>query len=131
MQAVSVDIDASCTARFSPVLPVVLTGSFLTATVTDAAGNTSEEIFADCGEGLRSPSAVRDPLATPNLSPQQLRCQEVGLQIQPSTRFRFLADFWTTTLKREILQPVPELPPQNIGRFRREGFDLDGRCYLL
>ncbi len=66
-----------------------------------------------------------------NIAPQKLRTQEVGFQIQSMSSFRFLADFWTTTLNRELFQPAPGLPAQDIGRSRREGFDLEGRYFLL
>jgi outer membrane receptor protein involved in Fe transport len=89
------------------------------------------EIFANYGEGFRSPSAVSELLANPGLEPAKLRSFEVGVQLQPIPRIHFLADLFTTTLDREVFQPVPELPPQNIGRSRREGFEVEGRYYVL
>jgi hypothetical protein len=74
---------------------------------------------------------VSELVTTRNIAPQNLRTQEVGFQIQPMSRFRFLADFWTTTLNRELFQPAPDLPARDIGRSHREGFDLEGRYYLL
>ncbi len=89
------------------------------------------EVFANYGEGFRSPSAVDDLLTTSNLKPFKLRSQEVGFQVQPNKRMRFLADVWSTTINNEIFQPAPGLPVQNLGRSRREGYDIEGRYYVL
>jgi outer membrane receptor protein involved in Fe transport len=88
------------------------------------------ELFANYGEGFRSPSAIDDLITTPNLKPLKLRSQEVGIQIQPTARLKFLADVWYTTLDREIFQPAPGLPPQNLGKSLREGYDIETRYYL-
>jgi outer membrane receptor protein involved in Fe transport len=87
------------------------------------------ELYANYGEGFRSPSAIDEIISAPNLKPLKLRSQEVGVQVQRS-RVRFLADVYTTTLEREIFQPAPGLPLQNLGRSRREGYELEGRYYV-
>ena len=88
------------------------------------------ELFANYGEGFRSPSAVDDVVNTSTVKPIKLRSQEVGFQIQPSPRFRFLADVWSTTLNQEIFQPTAGFDPQNLGRSRREGYDIETRYYI-
>jgi outer membrane receptor protein involved in Fe transport len=87
------------------------------------------EIFANYGQGFRSPSVVFELQSAPNPKPQKLRSQEVGFQIQ-TARFRFLADVWSTTLDREVFQPAPGLPFQEIGRSRREGYDIETRYFV-
>ena len=88
------------------------------------------ELFANYGEGFRSPSAVDDVVNTPKVKPIKLRSQEVGIQLQPTSRLRFLADVWTTTLSQEIFQPTAGFDPQNLGRSRREGYDIETRYYV-
>jgi len=88
------------------------------------------QIFANYGEGFRSPSAVDDLRTSPDLKPLKLRSREVGLTVDPTARVHFLADVWNTTIDNEIFQPAPGLPLQNLGRSRREGYDLEGRYYL-
>ncbi|MBS0181486.1 MAG: TonB-dependent receptor [Nitrospira sp.] len=87
------------------------------------------EFYANYGEGFRSPSAIDEVISSPNLKPLKLLSQEVGVQVQYS-KFRFQADVYTTTLEREIFQPAPGLPLQNLGRSRREGYELEGRYYI-
>lgn len=88
------------------------------------------EIFANYGEGFRSPSAVDDVVTSTSVKPLKLRSQEAGFQIQPSSRFKFLADVWTTTVNQEIFQAAAGLDPQNLGRSRREGYDIEGRYFV-
>jgi outer membrane receptor protein involved in Fe transport len=88
------------------------------------------ELFANYGEGFRSPSAVGELLTSPGLKPLKLRSQEVGIQFTPTPRVKFLADVWTTTLDREIFQPAPGLPLQNLGQSRRQGYDIEARYYI-
>ena len=88
------------------------------------------EVFANYGEGFRSPSAVDDVVNTPKVKPIKLRSQEVGFQLQPIARFTFRAAVWSTTLNQEIFQAAAGLDPQNLGRSRREGYDIETRYYL-
>jgi outer membrane receptor protein involved in Fe transport len=88
------------------------------------------EVFANYGEGFRSPSAVDDVVISTSVKPLKLRTQEVGFQIQPSSRWKFLADVWTTTVNQEMFQAAAGLDPQNLGRSRREGYDIEGRYYV-
>ena len=64
------------------------------------------------------------------MKPIKLISQEVGIQIQPSPRFKFLADVWYTTLTQEIFQAATGLDRQNLGHSIREGYDIEGRYYV-
>lgn len=87
------------------------------------------ELYANYGQSLRSLRATDELLTSPSPKPSKLRSQEVGFQVQHG-RFRFLADVWSTTFDREVFQPAPTLPLVNLGRSRREGYDLEGRVAL-
>lgn len=50
----TVSTGANCMATFNAVLPAVAVGRFLTATATDAAGNTSE--FSQCVQVMQGPT---------------------------------------------------------------------------
>ncbi|MEO6201764.1 MAG: TonB-dependent receptor [Nitrospirales bacterium] len=88
------------------------------------------EVFANYGEGFRSPSAVDDVVNSTKVKPIKLRSQEVGFQIQPSTRLTFRAALWSTRLNQEVFQATAGLDPQNLGKSLREGYDLEGRYYV-
>jgi outer membrane receptor protein involved in Fe transport len=88
------------------------------------------EIFANYGEGFRSPSAVDNVVSSTTAQPIKLRSREAGVQIRPSPRFKFLADVWYTTLSQEIFQPTAGLDPQNLGSSIREGYDIEARYYV-
>jgi hypothetical protein len=88
------------------------------------------EIFANYGEGFRSPSAVDSIVSATTIKPIKLRSREVGIQLQPTPRFKFLADLWYTTLTQEIFQPTAGLDPQNLGHSIREGYDIEARYYV-
>jgi outer membrane receptor protein involved in Fe transport len=87
------------------------------------------EIYANYGQSFRSLRAIDEVLTSPTPKPSKLRSQEVGLQIQQG-RWYFLTDVWSTTFDREVFQPAPTLPLENLGRSRREGYDLEGRYAL-
>ena len=88
------------------------------------------EIFANYSEGFRSPSVVNDVIFNSTVKPIKLRSREVGIQIQPSSRFKFLADLWYTTLTQEIFQATAGLDPQNLGHSIREGYDIEARYFV-
>jgi outer membrane receptor protein involved in Fe transport len=88
------------------------------------------ELFANYGEGFRSPSAVDNVVNTPTVKPIKLRSEEVGLLLQPIRRWQFRAALWHTTLNQEIFQAAAGLDPQNLGKSRREGYDIETRYYL-
>jgi len=88
------------------------------------------EIFANYGEGFRSPSAADNIVSATAIKPIKLRSREVGIQLQPSPRVKFLADLWYTTLSQEVFQAAPGLDPQNLGSSIREGYDIEARYYV-
>ncbi len=88
------------------------------------------EVFANYGEGFRSPSAVDDVVGTPNVKPSKLRTYEAGVSLRPTPQFTFRAAVWSTTLNQELFQPAPGIDPQNIGRSRREGYDIESKYFL-
>jgi outer membrane receptor protein involved in Fe transport len=88
------------------------------------------EIFANYAQGFRSPSVVNDVIFNSTVKPIKLISQEVGIQITPSPRFKFLADVWYTTQTQEIFQAAVGLDPQNLGHSIREGYDIEGRYYV-
>ena len=71
-----------------------------------------------------------DVVITPNVKPIKLRSYEVGFLLQPVTRFTFRAAVWSTTLNQEVFQAAAGLDPQNLGRSRREGYDIETRYYV-
>ena len=87
------------------------------------------EVYANYGQSFRSLRAIDELLTSPNAKPSKLRSEEVGIQIQLG-RFRFLADGWYTKFDREVFQPAPTLPLQNLGHSLREGYDLEGQYVL-
>ncbi|MGH7182411.1 MAG: TonB-dependent receptor domain-containing protein, partial [Nitrospiraceae bacterium] len=88
------------------------------------------EVFGNYGEGFRSPSAVDTVVITPNVKPIKLRSYEVGFLLQPVARFTFRAAVWSTTLNQEVFQAAAGLDPQNLGKSRREGYDIETRYYV-
>lgn len=46
-------------------------------------------------------------------------------------RFKFLADYWTTDSANESFQPAPGFSVTFLGKARRDGFDLDGRFFVV
>ena len=85
------------------------------------------ELYANYGEGFRSPSVVDDLLSNPALRPMKLVSREVGLHIAAVPRTSLAVDAWTTDIANESFQAAPGLPEQNIGRSRRSGYDIEGR----
>ena len=87
------------------------------------------EVFANYGEGFRSPNATSDLLSNPNVKPFTLKSQEAGVRAT-FERVTLLADVWQTDISNEIYQPAPGLPVQNLGRSRRRGVDFEGKYYV-
>ena len=89
------------------------------------------ELFANYGQGFRSPDAALELLASPHLEPIKLESMEAGARYKPTSRLEFLLNPWTTKISNEIFQPAPGLPLQNLGHSRREGVDAEARYRLL
>ena len=88
------------------------------------------ELFANYGQGFRSIDVPLELIGNPGIQPFKIVSQEGGVQFT-SDRFRLLADYWTTDSQNESFQAAPGLPVTFLGKARRDGFDLDGRVYLI
>jgi outer membrane receptor protein involved in Fe transport len=88
------------------------------------------ELYGNYGEGFRSPDAPLELLSNPNLEALKLKSKEVGVQFR-FDRLTFLADVWRTDIANEVFQAAPGLPLQNLGRSKREGYELEGRYWYI
>lgn len=88
------------------------------------------ELFANYGEGFRSPDAPLEILVNPQVKPFKVRSVEGGVQLI-FDRFKVLADVWTATSANESFQAAANLPVTFLGAARRDGFDLDGRLFVI
>ncbi|GEM_PF-750925 len=90
------------------------------------------DLFANIGQGVRSPSAVSDLPLNPSIDLTTVTSEEVGVQYSsPGQQWHVLGSVYTSQLTNEIQEnPPPELP-KNLGPSRREGFDLEGGYRLL
>lgn len=90
------------------------------------------DMFANIGEGVRSPSAVFDLPTNPGLGVTTVTTEETGIQYNSATgRWHFLGSVYTTKLTNEIQEQAPPLPAINLGPSRREGFDIEGGYRVL
>ena len=88
------------------------------------------EIFANYGDGFRSPNATSDLLSNPAVKPFTLSSEEAGVRLT-FDRVTLLGDVWQTDINNEVYQAAPGLPVQNIGKSRRQGVDLEGKVYAV
>jgi len=88
------------------------------------------EFFANYGQGFRSIDVPLELIGNPGLKPFKIVSAEGGVQFT-FDRFKFLADYWTTDSANESFQPAPGLPVTFLGKARRDGFDLDGRYFVV
>jgi outer membrane receptor protein involved in Fe transport len=88
------------------------------------------EIFANYGQGFRSIDVPIELIGNPGLQPFKIASAEGGGQITFG-RFRFFGSYWNAESENESFQAAPGLPVTFLGRTRRDGFDLDGRFYVL
>ncbi|HLH97985.1 MAG TPA: TonB-dependent receptor [Xanthobacteraceae bacterium] len=88
------------------------------------------ELYANYGQGFRSPDAATELLSNPALQPFKIQSEEGGIKFR-FDRVLFSADVWTTDSQNEAFQPAPGLPTTFLGKARRDGFDLDGRAYVV
>ena len=112
-------------------------------------------VFHNYGEGVRSPDAVADLLANPALRAARLRSVEAGFSYDtpppppvppaaardpkdqdkatagpaaapaPRGTFHLLADAFYTTLSNEVVTGPDGVTPQNFGRSRRRGVEVE------
>jgi outer membrane receptor protein involved in Fe transport len=93
---------------------------------------TGLDLFANIGQGIRSPSAVFDIPLNPSVDMTTVTSEEVGVQYNsPDGQWHFLGSVYTTNLTDEIEEPPPPAPPINLGPSRRNGFDTEGGYRLL
>ena len=88
------------------------------------------ELFANYGQGFRSIDVPLELIGNPGLQPFKIVSTEGGVQFTYD-RFKFLADYWTTDSANEGFQAAPGLQETFLGKARRDGFDLDGRFYVM
>lgn len=86
-------------------------------------------VFANYGQGFRSPEPVLELIERPNQQPFRIWSEEVGVKLT-FDYFTLLASRWTTKSENEVFQADAFLPVQTLGRALRDGYDLDARFYL-
>ena len=86
------------------------------------------ELYANYGQGFRSIDAATELIGNPGIAPFKITSEEIGIQFR-FNRFSLLADVWTTYSEHEaIVTPASETIA---GHARRDGYDLDGRFYVI
>jgi outer membrane receptor protein involved in Fe transport len=84
------------------------------------------ELFANYGQGFRSPSATGELTSNPRLTPQTIESTEGGGRLILD-RASLTGTVFSTDIANEIFQTAPDLPVQNLGRSRRDGFEIEAR----
>lgn len=84
------------------------------------------ELFANYGQGFRSPSATGELTSNPRLTPQTIESTEGGGRLV-FDRASLTGTVFFTDIANEIYQAAPDLPVQNLGKSRRDGFEIEGR----
>ena len=88
------------------------------------------ELFANYGQGFRSIDVPLELIGNPGIQPFKVVSREGGIQFT-FDRFRLLASYWTTDSQNESFQVAPGLPVTFLGKARRDGYDLDGRFFVV
>lgn len=84
------------------------------------------ELFANYGQGFRSPSASSELTNNPRLTPLTIESTEGGGRLV-FDRFSLLGTVFFTDIANEVFQPAPGLPVQNLGKSRRDGFEIEAK----
>ena len=84
------------------------------------------ELFANFGQGFRSPSASSELTGNPRLVPLTIESTEGGGRLV-FERFSLLGTVFFTDIANEVFQPALGLPVQNLGKSRRDGFEIEAR----
>lgn len=93
---------------------------------------TGLDLFANIGQGIRSPSAVFDLPLNPGIDLTTVTSEEAGVQYNSAEdQYHFLGSVYTTDLTDEVEEPPPPAPPINLGPSRRNGFDIEGGYRVL
>ena len=88
------------------------------------------EFFANYGQGFRSIDVPAELIGNPGIQPFKIVSREVGVQLT-FDRIKFLASYWTTDSENEAFQAAPGLPVTFLGKAQRDGFDIDGRVFVI
>ena len=84
------------------------------------------ELFANYGQGFRSPSAASELTSNPRLTPLTLDSVEGGGRLV-FERASLSGTVFFTDITNETYQPAPDLPVQNLGKSRRDGFEIEAK----
>lgn len=84
------------------------------------------ELFANYGQGFRSPSASSELTGNPRLTPLTIESTEGGGRLV-FDRLSLLGTVFFTDIANEVFQPAPGLPVQNLGKSRRDGFEIEAK----
>ncbi|MGA4552874.1 TonB-dependent receptor [Methylorubrum aminovorans] len=84
------------------------------------------ELFANYGQGFRSPSASSELTGNPRLTPLTIESTEGGGRLV-FDRVSLLGTVFFTDIANEAFQPAPGLPVQNLGKSRRDGFESEAK----
>lgn len=84
------------------------------------------ELFANYGQGFRSPSASSELTNNPRLTPLTIESTEGGGRLV-FDRFSLLGTVFFTDIANEVFQAAPGLPVQNLGKSRRDGFEVEAK----
>lgn len=95
-------------------------------TVTPVAGM---DLFANYGEGFRMPNIASEMRTNPVVGAQKVQSEEVGVQFQLPLNSTLRGAVWHTWQENE-LRSVNSVV-QNLGDSQRDGFDLEGRTFLV
>jgi outer membrane receptor protein involved in Fe transport len=121
------DIDDRITPGGTPNISNGITSPKVGVAITPAKWL---ELFANYGQGFRSIDVPLELIGNPGIQPFKIVSREGGVQFT-FDRFKFLASYWTTDSENEAFQAAPGLPVNLLGKARRDGFDLDGRFYVV
>lgn len=84
------------------------------------------ELFSNYGQGFRSPSATSELTSAPGLAPQTLDSMEGGGRLV-TERASLTGTVFFTNISNETFQAAEGLPVQNLGRSRRDGFEIEAK----
>ena len=84
------------------------------------------EIFANYGQGFRSPSAVDDLATLATAKPTKLTSKEIGARLL-FERVTLSASLWRTDNSNEMFQAAPGLPVVSLGQSHKQGVDLEAK----
>jgi outer membrane receptor protein involved in Fe transport len=87
-------------------------------------------LYANYGQGFRSIDAATELIGNPTIQPFKIQSEETGIRFVVD-RFVFQGDIYSTQSQNEAYQAAPGLPETFLGKAERNGYDLDGRYYVV